>query len=239
PSNDPLVLQFLERLQSDISYASDNSRNYDKLVRAIAWTYQGEHFPELRKILILKLRTDPTSLQTIELTACAQLFRDHSEFSEYFNAILVSFNTRGLVSMNNHINCLRKLLLYRSNALKFINSDKCSAVATWLIRMVDSEIRASNFKVKFKTAITAILFILRRRKYDSAFLKFDESKWVNDSLVHDFSVENDLLVYHIVRVLENAVKIEQIPNATKCLINESNKYVRGSGSGTLPQEIFD
>jgi len=168
PRDRGLVMRYLEALREDL----DAHPNDTNVIRAIAWTYQGDRFLKLRKGLVAKLgRRDP-KLEHVEFTACAQLFREPEEYVCFFDAALSRFS-QGIAGVNWFLNGLRKLFTYRNDVLEHIDSHRAERMAWYLGRIVEEALRAGELKNTLLEGLLCLLFILRRRKYarDGSFLR--------------------------------------------------------------------
>lgn len=261
PCDDPLVQQLLERLSADFAIAQ-RPDNRLKLIRCIAWTYQGTHFIDVRRYLVRKLQQDPESLKLQELTGCAQLFRDPEEFQLFFSAILESFDRRGLRHMTDYLRNLRKLMTYRPNLFEHVDSDTCLQTAVWAARMLEAENLKQNFQNTSLLAILSILFLLRRRRFDRDFLYFDADQWEPyqeqancrdvilppDEPYLQLSARRDQLVYDIAILVSRTEtllesKIENAGDEERCepdrlrlaMVREIAKFIQGRGRfGGIP-----
>ncbi len=189
PGNSPLVYPYLAKLRTDLNI-SRSAKNRLKLIRAMAWTYQGEQFAELREDLVRKLQEKPEFMEQEELTACGQLFRSHGEYEILMLAILDVFDKRDVIRMSWYVNSLRKLLTYRSNALERIDSDTCRFILWRSCRLLEHELSAHNLEVTFQEALVSILFLLRRRRYDDSYLVYENESV--QSLLSKLSLEAHL-----------------------------------------------
>lgn len=176
PTEEPLVQRFLDRLVADFA-AAKRPDNLLKLMRCIAWTYQGEFFSDVRRYLCDKLETNPDELKLQELTGCAQLFRQPAEFATFFGALLEMFECRGIEKMTDWLRNLRKLMTYRLDLFEHVDSRICMRTIVWVGRMLEAENLKQNFQNTSLLGILSILFLLRRRRYDPAFLRFHVDEW--------------------------------------------------------------
>ncbi len=166
---------YLTKLQEDYAFAQIPD-NRLKLIRAIAWTYQGETFPKLRMYLVDKLQQEPGSLAQEELTACGQLFHHPDEYQAMLLAILDVFDDRDVDSVGWYANGLRKLVTYRPDALQHADSDTVRFLILRLCRLIEYEMHRPNFGNRMKDSLIALLFMLRRRRYDTEFLQYSDER---------------------------------------------------------------
>lgn len=260
PSDEKLLERFLDRLAEDFA-ACRYENNRVRIVRAIAWTYQGERFVDTRRYLAERLTDDPDEVKPVELTACSQLFRTPAEFKLYFTAVLEVFGIRVTENMTNYIRNLWKLMTYRSDALRHIESWTCVEMIVCIGRVLEYENRNENFEDTSLLCILSILFLLRRRRFDPDFLRFDAETWEENRdvfisrqtlgaisrSVKVTRVAPEYIVYDLVGLAcrtEDLLKSKIAANADTeqqhyahrlKMVREISKFIQGRGkSGEIP-----
>lgn len=220
-ASDDLIQAFFNRLLQD--YA--RKHYYGDVIRTIAWTYESKVFTDVRKELLKKL-DHKSDLMRQEQTACANLFCTSKEYSAYFQRVLREFDFNQGQNMNGYVNCLKKMLSYRNDVLSYIDSDDCQNMMRYLLNMLIGGFN-DNHELIFKNALTTILFMLKRRRYDRSFMPYIEKTKLNP------------LLKEIIGVVEQIIDICKTNQANRNLImtidlriylaEEVLKFLKGKG----------
>lgn len=215
-----LIRDFFDRLLNDYYH----NHNYDHVIRTIAWTYSSEVFAKVRLDMLKKLNLN-NSMKIQELTACANLFCTPTEYKAYFGRVLREFGSN--IRMNNYVNCLKKMLSYNNDLLSYIDSDDCRKMMTHLLNMLNIGFD-NNQPIIFKNALTAILFMLKRRRYDRQFMKYKENERLEPLLGNIIKRINEII--EISRSDMFKRKLVMTTDGNTNLALEILKFMQGKGS---------
>jgi len=214
-SNNNLLTKFYFSLHRDFRNNDNDIKIKRKVIRAIGWTYQHDEFPEVVNELLLKIK-DNKNLNIVEINACSHLFTTQEEIQLFINMVLREFRKRGTRSMGNYINGLRKLISYQNKAFENINTEICNNLVLFINNLFVSSVEKNNPMI-FKNSAMCILFILKRRKYDPSFLKYNNKK-------------NDELVCVIINNIEQVIQERKINHQDKNILQQILKFIKGNGT---------
>lgn len=216
-----LIQLFFNRLLRDY----DKKCYYPDVIRVIAWTYDNKVFANVRKDLLAKLDSG-AGLMRQEQTGCANLFCTPREYKAYFKCVLIEFEASNGQNMNDYVNCLKKLLSYRNETLDHIDTESCYKMMEYLLKMLIEGFN-QNKPLIFKNALTTMLFMLKRRRFDRSFMPYTEKNKL-DPLLNTIirkieevirKCENDMFRRNLVMTIDGQTNLAE----------EILKFMKGKG----------
>ncbi len=114
-------------------------------------------------------RTSQVDLHTIGLC-----FEEPSDISSFFAALEQLFQQR-TGGINEWLRAIRNIVRFRDHALQpeIVSRGRLENIISGLLRRLEGEVRASNFGQIYNNCILAILYLLKRRRYEPDFMTSD------------------------------------------------------------------
>ena len=161
------------------SYNSENDLNL--YLRPIAWSYHPE-FPLFKQIVhdIVDELSNTLSGAPVMHTLCANLLTDTNDLRKYLNAWidqtdnLLEEHPKAELKKSSWNRSLHQILIFNNDALKEMDNALCYDIVDRLCKLLDLK---SSGEPAYKQVLLALLFMLKRRKYDHGFLR-EEKKSV-------------------------------------------------------------
>ena len=202
------------------------SQEAHELLRLIAWSYQPEFGPfrEIVKKAVCELYNavhgGALGGNAVMHTVCANLLSDPWDVEMYFYAWMIHAEnllgpqSREVLKRSNWNRSLSQLLIYNNEALQPVKTENCTKIVEMLCGMLDMKATSPS---AYRQVLVAMLFMLKRRKYDRGFLKDrGDIMAVDDSLLrfrqrHSADGENCDFCKAISKFLNGAGTLEGLP----------------------------
>ena len=141
------------------------------LLRALQWTCCDEE--RLSGILRHALRRDGAACPTEVVSALGTCLHDPAEVPLLAQTLLKRL--RGNYGgPNDWLKALARVLRYRPEAARELDSDLCLALVRGAHGVFSAELEQGNAKYLFRNSALLIVYLLRRRRYDPDFLNADD-----------------------------------------------------------------
>lgn len=106
----------------------------------------------------------------VALFACGQCFRKPAHIAILADRFVRSFSRPKVTNRRNWLKSLAAALCYRPDATKELASDRCLAIMETCLAQVTEQLNQRSGAYIFRYAALVIVFMLRRRAFDNAFL---------------------------------------------------------------------
>lgn len=158
---DDYVCRVLDLLESS------GARVPGDVIRALAYTSTG-HL-RLQQWLETRIRKAGTGLSQQELAACGWCLR-HTESIAALADIFATRLERDSTGHNNWLKAMAEILRYREDASRNIDTLVCERLISGLCSVFEQQLTQRNTQILFRNSALCIVYLLRRRAYDDAFL---------------------------------------------------------------------
>ena len=120
----------------------------------------------------LKRNIAITSL--VDLHTTGLCFEEPSDIASFFAALEQLFQRR-TIGINNWLRTIRNIVRFRDHALQpeIVSRGRLENIISGLLRSLEGEVRVSNFGQIYNNCILAILYLLKRRRYEPDFMTSD------------------------------------------------------------------
>lgn len=154
-------------------------------IRLAAWTYQAGNpiFQPMVNQVLNKVRAKAqnvnVSISKQEFTLCANLLT-HTQQIDFIQSFLSRCQNairwarqqfREIRGVDDWMRAFSEILMYNKDILKDIETSMCYLCTRYLTKILDSYIKNGKDAKYVKIIIKALLFLLKRRKYDRTFLR--------------------------------------------------------------------
>jgi hypothetical protein len=142
-----------------------------KLVQRIAsWLYLACP-PAIIESVRKKLRRGIASISKVDLHTMGLCFEDPADIKSFFAALEQLFQLR-CSGINEWLRTIRNIVRFRDHALQpeIVSKSRLENIISGLLRSLEREVRVSNFAQIYNNCILAILYLLKRRRYEPDFM---------------------------------------------------------------------
>ena len=177
-------------------------RNRGGIVRALAYTSTRD--ADFATYLSDRIDRDDTDMTIHDRAACGWCLREPDAIGRFATAAHTALRLGA--SPRDWIKPLWEILRYREDATCRMTSEFCLKLTGELLGIFQSEVRKRNFKFNFRYASGSIAYLLRRRRYDTAFLDpaSGPARTVKDAFQNAISLVKD----HPENVIGGFIKID-------------------------------
>lgn len=208
--------EIFDRLFSRIKEEYDRSPN-DDIIRLAAWTYQRDNpiFNEMKQDVLKEVKRASKYFTTVSpqyFTFIANFLYQEENLTDFFYMFLNRMN-RSLDTPMHWCRALGDLLMLNNLMLKNIPTYDCQQCMKLLIQIYEQNCQRDQLP---KPVLKAILFLLRRRRFDKNFCKKNSSDEEDRSLyekLEEIGDDNSLFLTHTSK-LRKAVKDYLIGNGS-------------------------
>lgn len=171
PAGDTELLnQYAELLIDRLGTRTAKTKAPGDVLRGLA--YASARHPRLQQWLEHRIRAVGLGLSQQELAACGWCLRKPeaiAALAEAFATRLERFST----GHNNWLKAMAEILRYREDACQAIDSSVCARLIHGLCVVFEQQLADRNTQILFRNSALGIVYLLRRREYDDAFLAPD------------------------------------------------------------------
>lgn len=104
------------------------------------------------------------------LTAAGNCLRDPLDIARFINLAVRAAQLGNSTLNNNWLRTLTRPIQYREDALQHVNSSNALRLAVECVEVFEDNLRLGKPKQLFRNAALCIVYLLRRRRYDDAFV---------------------------------------------------------------------
>ena len=111
------------------------------------------------------------AISIVDLHTMGLCFEEPSDISSFFAALEEVFLLRR-EHINNWLRAIRNIVRFRDHALQpeIVSSGRLQNIISGLLKRLEGEVRAPNFGQIYNNCILAILYLLKRRRYEPDFM---------------------------------------------------------------------
>ncbi len=146
----------------------------DKMIRVCSWMYLAAPASILRVVRNSSSNPDPDiPAPNLQLIGCS--FHEKHTIKWFYQSLIIRLNTT-LERSTNWLRCLSNIIKFRQDTLsyKYINDNQINQLTTLLINLFEQSLSKKDLKQKFTSLLWVLLFLLKRRRYQTKFLAIDE-----------------------------------------------------------------
>lgn len=192
-----------------------NRRPGKEKVRALAYTSTSH--ASFEEYLLRRIGQCGTNLEQHDLAACGWCLRDPLKIAE-FAKVLESFFRRKLPSPANWLKAFAEMLRYRDDATRDIPSPCCERLVLGALDIFVDELQKKSAKYLFRYSCLCVVFLLRRRAYDTDFLP-PNSELAVQAKDH-FQTAIDLYDQNRLQTIGGTIRLDQALEAIKRYIDK-------------------
>lgn len=174
--------------------------------------------------LLRRVLQSPESIRDYHLVAFGNCLREPRDVQQFVKATCHCIREGRLPERTEWLKALARILQYRDEAAKLLSDDECYVVSRFCLRAMEEQIEDGNAAYVYRNASLCIVYLLRRRKYQPAYLGPDDALTRETKRVFRLAIQR--YKAHKLRVIGGIV---DLPTVTQMMID----YVDRKGRGRL------
>jgi len=165
-----LAKEFAKECEAYFSRQGRFTETKKSIQQTVSWLYLACP-PAIIESVRKKLRRGIASISKVDLHTMGLCFEDPSDIKSFFAALEQLFQLR-CSGINEWLRTIRNIVRFRDHALQpeIVSKGRLENIISGLLRSLEGEVRVSNFAQIYNNCILAILYLLKRRRYEPDFM---------------------------------------------------------------------
>lgn len=172
-----LANEFADECEAYFSRQGRFTETKKSIQQTVSWLYLACP-PAIIESVRKKLRRGIASISKVDLHTMGLCFEDPADIKSFFAALEQLFQLR-CSGINEWLRTIRNIVRFRDHALQpgIVSKGRLENIISGLLRSLEREVRVSNFAQIYNNCILAILYLLKRRRYEPDFMSSDNNHY--------------------------------------------------------------
>jgi len=169
-----LARKFIEECESYFLRRGISPKKKDAVQRIASWSYLACPSTIIESVR-QNLKRNMAATSQVDLHTIGLCFEKPADVKIFFAALEKLFQLRHS-GINEWLRTIRNIVRFRDHALQpeIISKSRLKNIISGLLRSLKGEVKASNFAHIYNNCILAILYLLKRRRYEPDFMTAED-----------------------------------------------------------------
>lgn len=169
-----LARKFIGECESYFLRRGISTRKKEAVQRIASWSYLACPSVIIESVR-QNLKRNMAATSQVDLHTIGLCFEEPDDIKIFFAALEQLFQIRQ-AGINEWLRTIRNIVRFRDHALQpeIISRDRLENIISGLLRSLEREVSKSNFEQIYNNCILAILYLLKRRRYEPDFMTAED-----------------------------------------------------------------